>query len=122
MSSKVIAIIIGIVVAAGLAALVVFDYKSKKTAELAPVINTPPVNQPQNLPPVVPTENPSIPAADEIKVPEATGNIDDAVSAFLQELNNETETMAEEDSDAALITSDSDALGVIGQSTDGIGF
>jgi len=48
----------------------------------------------------------------------ATGNIDDAVNALLQETTNESIIFEEESEDAALIETDSQAISDFGQSYD----
>jgi len=52
----------------------------------------------------------------EIIPPPATGNVDDAVSAFLEEVNDEQPVLTEEESDTSLITTDSQEVSDFGQS------
>lgn len=63
---------------------------------------------------VVPTEQPN--KTLEIVPPPATGNVDDAANAILKELSAEDQILAEEESDASLITGDSQEVGDFGQS------
>ena len=46
----------------------------------------------------------------------ATGNIDDAINAFIQDATNEQALAAEEDADASLINLDNQAINDFGQS------
>lgn len=56
------------------------------------------------------------PQAQEIVPPAATGNVDDAASAFLKELDDEQLLITEEESDTSLITTDSQEVSDFGQS------
>ena len=53
---------------------------------------------------------------EEIALPQATGNVDDAVNAILAAVLNEQSVLQTEESDASLITSDTQAISDFGQS------
>lgn len=52
----------------------------------------------------------------KITPPPATGNVDDAINAFIQDSTNEQALAAEEDADASLIDLDSQEISNFGQS------
>ena len=58
----------------------------------------------------------TIPQEKEITPPPATGNVDDAANAMLQELSDEGTLLSEEESDTELIISDSQEISDFGQS------
>lgn len=68
---------------------------------------------PQGQP--LPSFAPIKPKVQEIVPPPATGNIDDAANAFLKELDDEQSLITEEESDALLITTDSQEISDFGQ-------
>jgi hypothetical protein len=108
MTSKIITIAVIVLLGCGLVGAVVYDSMSKKSLQEA-------VYQPAPQP-AEPSQEPS-PFQNTLNLPEPTGNIDDVVSAFLQEVNSENNILAEENIDISFVTSDSEVIGDIGQST-----
>lgn len=67
--------------------------------------------------PPLPTFSPvNMPKMQEVVPPPATGNVDDAASAFLEEVDDEQSVLTEEESDTSLITTDSQEVSDFGQS------
>jgi flagellar basal body-associated protein FliL len=68
------------------------------------------------LQPQYTTEKAAPEQAAKITPPPATGNIDDAINAFIQDATNEQALAADEDADTSLIDLDSQAINDFGQS------
>ncbi|MDD5146164.1 MAG: hypothetical protein PHN39_00215 [Candidatus Pacebacteria bacterium] len=108
MTSKIITIAVIVLLGCGLVGAVVYDSINKKSVQEA-------VYQPAPQPAEPSQESAS--SQNALNLPEPTGNIDDVVSAFLQEVNSENNILAEENIDTSFVTSDSEVIGDIGQST-----
>ena len=54
----------------------------------------------------------------EGSLPLTTGNVDDVVNLLIQDANSEAAELTEEDSDADLVTSDTQVITEFGQSND----
>ncbi|MCX6791201.1 MAG: hypothetical protein NTV62_03370 [Candidatus Gribaldobacteria bacterium] len=109
MTSKVITVLILVFLGAALIGAVVYDSMTKKAVEevvLNPVVEVQPA----------PVEE--VPVVNEIVLPSSTGDIDETVASFLQEIDLENNLLLEENSDTGFVTSDNEVLGNIGQSSD----
>jgi hypothetical protein len=113
MTSKVITVLILVFLGAALIGAVVYDSMTKKAIQEAAFhLTANPVPEQQ----ATPARNEG--DSSEIVLPPASGNIDEAVSSFLQEVDSESNLLLEENSDTGFVTSDSEVLGNIGQSSD----
>lgn len=98
-------IIIGVVIAALIAILIIYMQIGAKTPQpQQPSIQKPPATTGEKI--------------SEVAPPVATGNVDDAISALLQESSLETTASEEENSDANLLSADAQAISDFGQSYD----
>jgi len=118
MSSKVIITIAILVAVICFAVLVVYDYNRKRNLVLAPEgiqqFGEQPAPSSDSEPAALPLPKPQT----EPAIPQATGNIDNAVDSFLQTVTAEDSLSIEEDADANQITADITIIDDIGQSSD----
>lgn len=98
-------IIIGVVIAALIAILIIYMQIGAKTPQpQQPSIQKPPAASEKKI--------------SEVAPPTATGNVDDAIDALLQDSLVESMASEEENSDANLLSADAQAISDFGQSYD----
>ena len=96
-------IIIGVVVAALIAILIIYMQIGAKTPQpQQPSIQKPPAAAEEKI--------------SEVAPPAATGNVDDSINALLQDSSLETTAAAEENSDTNLLSADAQVISDFGQS------